>query len=109
MSRMENVTTGPMDIWAQTGGAIATPVANADDHQGDEMQSAMLTRSPQTCYSIDQEMANGQYSGHFPFCIEHEIQAAQYSQQFPVCIDQGQELQSAMLTRSPQTCYSIGQ
>ncbi|MDG4721315.1 MULTISPECIES: hypothetical protein [Thalassospira] len=128
MNRMENVAGSLMDIWAQSGGAIVAPTADADHHHDHEMQSALLTRSPQTCYSIDQEMVSAQYSGHFPFCIDQEISAAHPTGIAGVCM--GPELNSAaysratfqcvggasdhgleyaMLTRSVQTCYSIDQ
>lgn len=75
MERMESTTNDQMAAWLASGGAASVESVIAMQDQGVELQSAMLTRSPQTCYSIDQ----------------------------------GVELQSAMLTRSPQTCYSIDQ
>ncbi|WP_417827546.1 hypothetical protein [Thalassospira sp.] len=73
MERIETTIDSQVAAWIASGGAASVESVIATQDQGVELQSAMLTRSPQTCYSIDQ----------------------------------GVELQSAMLTRSPQTCYSI--
>ena len=73
MERIETTIDSQVAAWMASGGAASVESVIATQDQGVELQSAMLTRSPQTCYSIDQ----------------------------------GVELQSAMLTRSPQTCYSI--
>ncbi|WP_417815670.1 hypothetical protein [Thalassospira alkalitolerans] len=73
MERMESTTHDQMATWLASGGAASVESVIAMQDQDMELQAAMLTRSPQACYSIDQ----------------------------------GVELQAAMLTRSPQTCYSI--
>ncbi len=94
MERIETTIDSQVAAWMASGGAASVESVIATQDQGVELQSAMLTRSPQTCYSIDQGV---------------ELQSAMLTRSPQTCysIDQGVELQSAMLTRSPQTCYSI--
>ncbi|WP_417822734.1 hypothetical protein [Thalassospira lucentensis] len=79
-----------MAAWLASGGAgLAKTVITMDD-QGVELQAAMLTRSPQTCYSIgrdDTGLSAAAYT-HSIECRTHfadddqELSAAQGSHQF---------------------------
>lgn len=52
---MESTTNNQMAAWLVSGGADLAKTDIAMDDQGAELQAAMLTRSPQTCYSIDRD------------------------------------------------------
>ncbi|OSQ49974.1 hypothetical protein [Thalassospira alkalitolerans] len=55
MERMESTTHDQMATWLASGGAASVESVIAMQDQDMELQAAMLTRSPQTCYSIDRE------------------------------------------------------
>lgn len=55
MERMESTTNDQMAAWLASGGADSAKTVIAMDDQGVELQAAMLTRSPQTCYSIGRD------------------------------------------------------
>lgn len=52
MGQVESATNNQVAAWMASGGAVSADTVIAMQDQGTELQAAMLTRSPQTCYSI---------------------------------------------------------